>query len=144
MDVLKYNKVISPFAILINIPPLLGAVRVFLDKLFIGEFDLGFYIVVLMVYLLGANLLRLSVRKKTIYVKGNTISHRSMFGWKRIIVIEDLNIKRLVLKRDAFGLQNNSIKVSIHNFIYAIKVLFNLNHGNKLVYDNKIICSGLD
>jgi len=143
MKVLSYKKDSYPIAIFINIIPLLGAYKGVLDNLLVLNIDGAFVAYLAISYVLTANIVRLTKSKFIIYITKSGIVHRSMFGWKRIIQVDNPDVQKISLVRNINSHSDTKNSITPQKVILAIKALFNLEHGYSLMYDGRLIATGL-
>jgi hypothetical protein len=137
---LKFRMRNYSIASLINIIPFLGSINGLIILIGKGEINFKFGILCLLVYFLGANIVRLSRPYRTVYISDNKIEYYNMFGLKRTILDSNIDLNKLNVINHFIEKQ----KINTPNSLFVhFRALFNLKHGNELRYKNKLIYRGL-
>lgn len=130
---------INLFAAFINLLVLIGLTNIFIETFIISNFNLGSLIIVFVIYILLCNLIRLIRIRKRLYIFGNKLVFRNMFGFKKSIMFDsNIDITNLKLER-----QNNLSNKSKLFIARAILACININYGCVLICRNRKILSGV-
>lgn len=134
----KYQTASYPIATLLNIVPLLGSIRGILSYIK-KPYNHEILVLLLIFYILIANIIRLSRSSRSIYVSDKKVEYHNMFGLKKSIKSDES-----IDPQEIRVVHSNLVKATgAKRIINEAKALFNLNHGGVLKYKDKKIFNGM-
>lgn len=140
---IEFKNDINPIAIFINIIPLMGAISGLLESVQFRLVDEKMFLYTIFTFLLSINFIRLVRKKVIIELHDSNIAFRSMFGWKKVIKIDNPLKDFLIVKTEKveflYKIENDFIGL----FKDGIKAFFNLKRRNNLYYKNRLIYKGI-